>query len=73
MINDMQNFADSYQQYKGFKEEPIIVLIVYETPQNKCSERIALQNYFKSHGFDCQELEYPINSLEPIKNEPFEF
>ena len=73
MINDIKNFANHYQQYKGFKEEPIIVLIVYETPQNKCSERIALQNYFKSHGFDCQELEYPIHNLEPIKNEPFEF
>ena len=32
-----------------------IVLIVYETPTNPCSERWALQEFF-----NCKELEYPI-------------
>ena len=32
-----------------------IVLMVYETPKNLCSERIALQNFF-----NCEELRYPI-------------
>ena len=32
-----------------------IVLIVYETPTNPCSERVALQEFF-----NCKELEYPI-------------
>ena len=32
-----------------------IVLIVYETPKNPCSERYALQKFF-----NCKELEYPI-------------
>ena len=32
-----------------------IVLIVYETPTNPCSERWALQKFF-----NCKELEYPI-------------
>ena len=41
-------------------EEPTIVLIVYETPNNLCSERIMLQNYFNAHGQECKELEYPI-------------
>ena len=36
-------------------EEPIIVLMVYEAPNNSCSERAALQDYFQ-----CSELEYPI-------------
>lgn len=35
--------------------EPMIVLMVHEAPQNPCSERIALQDYFK-----CEELKYPI-------------
>lgn len=35
--------------------EPIIVLMVYEAPNNPCSERFALQKYF-----NCKELEYPI-------------
>ena len=37
------------------EHEPIIVLMVYETPKNKCSERKILQEIF-----NCQELEYPI-------------
>ena len=37
-----------------------IVLIVYEAPNNPCSERIALQNYFTTHGYKCKELKYPI-------------
>lgn len=32
-----------------------IVLIVYETPKNPCSERAALQEFF-----NCEELRYPI-------------
>ena len=32
-----------------------IVLIVYETPNNPCSERKALQEFF-----NCEELSYPI-------------
>ena len=32
-----------------------IVLIVYEAPNNPCSERYALQKFF-----NCKELEYPI-------------
>lgn len=37
-----------------------IVLIVYEAPNNPCSERMALQNYFAAHGYKCEELKYPI-------------
>lgn len=33
-----------------------IVLIVYETPKNPCSERYALQEFF-----ECEELKYPID------------
>lgn len=42
------------------QQEPIIVLIVYETPQNLCSERAALQDFFTIHGYPCKELSYPI-------------
>ena len=36
-------------------KEPIIVLMVHEAPNNPCSERIALQEFF-----NCEELKYPI-------------
>jgi hypothetical protein len=50
--------ANKFQKELGFKEEPIIVLMVYETPKNPCSERYALQKFF-----DCDELEYPIKNI----------
>jgi hypothetical protein len=37
-----------------------IVLIVYEAPNNPCSERRYLQEYFNKHGIECKELIYPI-------------
>lgn len=49
--------ANKIQKELGFKEEPIICLIVYEAPNNPCSERKALQEFF-----NCKELEYLIRS-----------
>ena len=60
MINNIQAFADWYKNYFHIKEEIIMVLIVYESPKNKCSERQTLIEYFNDNGVDCKELEYPI-------------
>lgn len=73
MYKDMENFANRYKQNEGFEEEPIIVLIVYETPQNHCSERQALIDYFNSKGVECKELDYPIQEKLEIKKGEFEF
>lgn len=45
-------------------EEPIIVLMVHEAYNNPCSERTALQNYFTTHGWKCEELIYPISGTD---------
>ena len=29
--------------------------LVYETPTNPCSERVAIQQYFKEHGYEIEE------------------
>lgn len=47
--------SDFIQQTEGFKEEPEIILIVYETPDNPCSERGVIQEYFKAHGIEINE------------------
>lgn len=62
----MLELAENYKQTENIKEEIILVLIVYETPSNPCSERQALIDYFNSKGIECQELEYPIQ--KNIKN-----
>lgn len=53
--------AADIQSKLHFTDEPIIVFIVYETPKNPCSERVALLDYFKTHGIECEELSYPIS------------
>ena len=73
MMTDMQNLANKYAKDNNIKEEIIIVLIVYETPTNLCSERKPLQDFFNSHGIECKELDYPIQTLDSIKNESFDF
>lgn len=72
MIADMQELANNYQKNEKIDEEIILVLIVYETPNNPCSERVPLQEYFTSHGWECKELEYPIQQLK-IKKGDFKF
>ena len=41
----------------GFKEEPIIVLLVHEAPNNPCSERWALKDWFLNNGYILEEYD----------------
>jgi hypothetical protein len=43
------------KDFVGFEEEPIAVFIVHEAADNPCSERAAIQEYFRSHGIECEE------------------
>lgn len=57
----LYSFVDKEKTLKAFEyclnkfNADTIVLIVYETPKNPCSERYALQEFF-----NCEELKYPI-------------
>lgn len=73
LVTALQEYANYYQQEFNIKEEIIIVFIVYEAPNNPCSERKPLQDYFNSHGIECKELDYPINQLVIKKNSVFDF
>jgi len=73
MMADIEDLANRYAIANKIEEEIIIVLIVYETPTNPCSERKPLQDFFNAHGIECKELDYPINNLDSIKDEPFDF
>lgn len=42
-------------------ENPMIVLLFHETPDKKCSERDAVQEWFNEHGVTVTELKYPIS------------
>ena len=60
LIDDFNYLASAYQAHEHIDDEITIVLIVYETPKNPCSERAALHDYFNSKGVECKELTYPI-------------
>lgn len=57
----LEQAAQRAQKELGFTEEPCIVLMVHEKPDNPCSERVPLQQYFAEHGIHCEELTYPIS------------
>lgn len=52
-----ESLANRIQQNEGFEEEPIMVLIVYETPDNPCSEREGIQAWFAEHGLEVKEFQ----------------
>lgn len=50
---------DSVQCRRDLKllHEPIIVLMVYETPRTNCSERVMIHKWFHEHGYPIEELD----------------
>lgn len=66
MLKGITQYMTDYCKRNNITEEPIAVLMVYEAPNNPCSERNALIDYFNSKGIDCRELDYPIDS--PFEN-----
>lgn len=60
MILFFKNLCNKIERTENLKEkydcEPEIILIVYETPNNPCSERASIINLFKQHGIDVEEF-----------------
>lgn len=52
-FNRLGNFI---KEKENFKENPIMILIVYETPDNPCSERIIIQKWFKENFYNLSEF-----------------
>ena len=50
LMKKLEGIAANYCKTFNIVEEPQIVFIVYETPDNLCSERHIIQRYFKEHG-----------------------
>lgn len=72
------DFEDMMQRFESIAarvvtngEEPEIVLLVHEAPDNPCSERWALFEWFHSHGIDAQE--YPISRVKRKVEKTYNF
>lgn len=60
LMPEFQRIAAEVKRINNYEGEPEIILLVYEAPDNPCSERIALIDYFKSHGIELKEYNKPI-------------
>lgn len=56
ILEKLNAIANRASRFLALNEEPIVVLIVYETPDNPCSERTVLQKWFKNNGIELNEL-----------------
>jgi hypothetical protein len=55
LIPELNRIAEEVRKITHYKGEPKIVLLVYEKPDNHCSERGPLIRLFKEHGIDLKE------------------
>ena len=53
--NWLELLAKNIQEIEKFNEEPEVVLIVYETPENRCSERGPIIEWFAENGKELKE------------------
>lgn len=58
MYQELEQLAYAIQAHEQFAHEPEIVLLVYETPDNPCSERQELIKWFSTHGQELKEVEF---------------
>ena len=56
MVEELEAMGSAIQKHEGFEEDPIIVLLVYEKPDNPCSERWPLKDWFMAHGLELEEV-----------------
>lgn len=57
LLECITKMADYFQHLEGFTDEPEIIFILHESPNNPCSERVPIQELFKEHGIEVTEWE----------------
>lgn len=55
LYTKIETIAQGWKNTAGFNEEPEIILIVYETPDNPCSERVPIIEWFAKNGVNVEE------------------
>lgn len=55
IIQRCESMGKKIQSIEKFFEEPVIVFLVHEAPNNLCSERRVIQEWFMAHGKKVEE------------------
>jgi len=53
-----ERIGNYIKSLENFSEEPVIMLLVHEAPQNPCSERRVIQEWFAANGKEVKEWEH---------------
>ena len=64
VISDLEKIAEDVRSRNHFEGEPIIALIVYESPDRLCGERYGLVKWFKDNNYDLLEWSRDITEKE---------
>lgn len=56
LIKELERTAEEVRLATHFEGEPILVLLVYESETNLCSERAPLQALFREHGIELKNF-----------------
>lgn len=57
LLPEFIRIAEEVRKINNFEDEAEIILLVYEKPDNPCSERGPLIEYFKMHGVTLEEYQ----------------
>ena len=57
ILHRISSIGQQVKDIEQFDEDPIVVFIVHEAYNNPCSERWAIQDYFKAHNIKCTEFD----------------
>ena len=63
LMTEFNEAIEEVKKINNFTDEPEIILLVYEKPDNPCSERVPLIDYFKKHGVEIKEWTKEMNRL----------
>ena len=55
LMTEFNRIAEDVKKINNYECEPEIILLVYETPSNLCSERQPLIDYFEKHGIKIED------------------
>lgn len=55
VVSRCERLGKYVQSLEHFAEEPVIMLLVHEAPQNPCSERRVIQEWFAANGKEVVE------------------
>lgn len=55
IVNRCERMGKYVQSLEHFRHDPEIALIVHEAPQNPCSERRVIQEWFAANGIEVKE------------------